>query len=216
MYIHAFGHLPFGGPDAWAEFGDYFGGVVSPFVGIAAAWLVYLTVHVTMKESEVTREKMQGQIDLLVDQQRLTDLHRRLEGLYEVWNRHIHTNRFTGFVGGTDEVLIQSPHDESFASIFSNEDYRKASVSFAALPGPDITPKDLKRQFAEAAEFLTEMDVALEMYAQLARNPDLTDFYRLRMWKAAVMLKAWSLIDASIRDRFIAAHDRLEAVRKAG
>ena len=39
--------LPLGGPESWAQFGDYFGGILNPIIGLATVVLVLETLRIT-------------------------------------------------------------------------------------------------------------------------------------------------------------------------
>lgn len=215
IYFGVWKKLPAGGPDAWANFGDYFGGLVNPVAGVVTVFLVFFTLKATRKEARDTRTEMKAQLKFLADQQSLADLHRRLDGLYKLWLDHTSDRRHTGFIGGTAEIPVQSPNNESLASIFGNEDYRLSAVAYRDLWEPGDAPwTRIQTNFGEAAELLSEMDVVLQMYDKIAKNPDLTDFYRLRLWRAAAMLSAWKLVNDEIRHHFVAASERLVAMKE--
>ena len=213
-FLAFFWQWPLGGPDAWGTFGEYFGGVVGALVAVATAGLVFLTLQATRREARETRVMMGAQLELLERQQKLTDLHRRLDGLYAVW-RELTTAKYTGIVGGGKDVALEQAEDQTLEVIFASEEFRRAAVAYGELPGQEDVPVKIQSAFGEAASILTELDVTLEMYDRLSPNPNLTDFYRLRTWKAAVFLCAWGLVDAETRERFEHGNVRLDAARVA-
>jgi len=93
-YALSFRSHQWGSPADWALFGDYLGGVVNPVIGVVTVILIVETLAVTRKEAADTRKLMHAQARQLEDQvahlkqeQKLADMHRRLEGVLIEWNR---------------------------------------------------------------------------------------------------------------------------------
>lgn len=60
IYISVFNKNPWGGPEEWAQFGDYFGGVVGPIIAFAAVLGVLLTIRIQREELNATRRELQN------------------------------------------------------------------------------------------------------------------------------------------------------------
>lgn len=212
-YLVFFGiwkRLPAGGPSAWAEFGDYYGGLVNPVAGVITVFLVFFTLKATRKEARKTRGEMQKQLKQLVDAQILTDLHRRIEGIYGIWKatleRRLDVQLIELMVGGN-----RVAHPMSLAWVFENVDYAELFQGDQwEIRQEDRDPFD--DAMIGAAAVVREIDVSLQAYDSLSPGFHLTDFYRLRMLKAASMLCDLKLVAPVLRDRFDAAGARLKAL----
>jgi hypothetical protein len=81
-----------GGPEQWAWFGDYFGGIVNPACGIITAFLVVRTLRVTREEAADSRAELQRQNEFIAQQMReartesvASDLRRTVEMVFRLW-----------------------------------------------------------------------------------------------------------------------------------
>ncbi len=198
---------PAGGPEAWANFGDYFGGVVNPIIGVVTVLLVFFTLKATRIEAADTRQKMQDQLDALVTQQVLTDLHRRIEGIYRVWESLL-AIRYVGLIGLDEHDQFFRANGNTFREIFNAVGFVEAARRWGA-EGRNEPPPEIADHFRTAAATVSEMDLVLLQYKSIAKNDNLTDFYRLRLESAAEVLFGWSMVDVHVRNRFRSASTRM-------
>lgn len=56
LYAIQFANTGIGGPERWAQFGDYFGGLMNPIVALAALWLLAANLSELRKSNEELRE----------------------------------------------------------------------------------------------------------------------------------------------------------------
>lgn len=57
-YVFRFQNHPAGDPDAWGQFGDYFGGLLNPALGSFSVLALIYTVYLQTKTLEATREQL--------------------------------------------------------------------------------------------------------------------------------------------------------------
>lgn len=57
-YVFRFHNHPAGDPDAWGQFGDYFGGLLNPALGSFSVLALIYTVYLQTKTLEATREQL--------------------------------------------------------------------------------------------------------------------------------------------------------------
>jgi hypothetical protein len=192
VYFGVWKQLPAGGPDTWANFGDYFGGVVNPVAGVVTVFLVFFTLKATRKEARDTRTEMQEQRRFFVTQQRLTDLHRSLEGVMAEWRLLIERRTFVGYI---DPRSSATHADVIWRRLFEEGEYRVYAEEWRIGVGHALGRSDISDEFEDAIELLQELETYCRSYDAVVGNSDLTDFYRRRVSKAATLLESWGLID---------------------
>jgi hypothetical protein len=191
-YLVAFGiylRLPLGGPDSWAQFGDYFGGVMNPVLGLVTLIFVVRTLRTTRQEAAETRahlevqtEQMRLQVRRIERQEALAEIQKRLDGTLAAWQEALQQPA-EGLVR-----LHRNGGDVSYVP--SNWDMRTA-LHLPALPGELSTLKNgpwsqgVLDKWVPALEplvlMLDEFKRYCAEYDHLAGNRDLTDYYRHRI-----------------------------------
>lgn len=192
IYFGVWKRLSPGGPGTWAEFGDYFGGLVNPVAGIVTVFLVFFTLKATRKEARDTRAEMQQQRRFFVTQQRLTDLHRSLEGVMAEWRLLIERRKFEGYI----DPRNSSTHvDVIWRELFEEDNVSANAEAWRKNVGNGHGRSDISDEFDDAVQLLQELETYCRAYDEVVGNNDLTDFYRRRVSKAAKLLEIWGLID---------------------
>lgn len=210
-YWMVFGSHSLGGPTAWAEFGDYFGGVLNPLIGLLTVILVVLTLRTTRKEAADTRSQMAAQIRLLERQGLLLDMQKRLDGLLEEWNRLLDQNLPGGFsspIGYVPGLGLESRAQ----SVRSVRDYleditQPAKLKEKASKSPHLRQDDLyvpplwKDAFHPLITLLGELDEYCLAYENLVGDFELTKFYKRRVAAVLRTLNAANLIAGTVVSR---------------
>jgi hypothetical protein len=207
-YFIYFGARKFalGDPDSWGDFGDYFGGIVNPVIGIITVILVVRTLQATRAEADLTREEMKVQTALFTAQlehygreQNLAELQKRLDGALSAWNlavskehEHLELMLLGENVRATpiriDAVLGR-------AALVSHLESLKLKPNWNAINGCWTTLLD------ECANLLREMGEYCVDYDSVAGNRILSDFYRRRVNLAMRILDAAGLVSAKTRQQ---------------
>lgn len=198
VFFSVYKRMPLGGPESWAQFGDYFGGVVNSVAGIVAVFLVYFTLKVTRREASDTREKMQQQLNVLADQQRLTDLHRRLEGVMEEWGLLIERRLF---VGKVDDRPSGDWLSKKWRLLFDDPSVYHAARASRRNVAAGTVRSDWQEEFKDAIQMLAEIQIYCSSYDEIARNRDLTDFYRRRLSSAVRLLFTLGLVTNELEQK---------------
>jgi uncharacterized membrane protein len=192
--------LPIGGPDAWGLFGDYFGGIINPVVGLVTVLLVVRTLKATRAEAKETRDEMSSQTRLLEDQARryqieseLKEHQKRLDGVLAEWNQlanEVRPSLSDDVIGRgsrpphTLNSLLRRP--DMFDLIkqvkAKQEDFQNnARLEWMVVLEPEIT------LLAEMAEYCAEYEAASGSRA-------LADFYRRRVFLAFITFKLMGVL----------------------
>lgn len=200
VFVASFYSWSYGDPKDWSDFADYFSGILNPVIGIVTVFLIFLTLATTRGEAKDTRDAMNAQrlamedqqrtmgdeLQQLKDQQNLTDLYRRLEGVLAELNRMLDLPAPALIVGQVSEPL---------QVLFSNagitvREYLDIPRLDKQLLGVEQAPvaKHTRNHVGAFMDFfqpfvalLEELDVYCTDYDTLAGNKNLTDFYRRRV-----------------------------------
>jgi hypothetical protein len=193
-----------GGPNSWGEFGDFFGGMVNPVVGIVTVILVVRTLQVTREEANSTRTELAKQSAQLETQtrnlkaeQEATERQRRLDGWLASWNDLIHLER-----NATRRLGLSAP-PPTLAQVFNNpataRDIKQIQQANNWVGGGEFRRSWLKaiapeiQMLEELAGYCTEADTKFG-------NSLLADFYRRRVRYPVAALARGALISDSVRD----------------
>lgn len=196
-YIFFFGALEPGGPKSWGEFGDFFGGVVNPIVGLATVVLVVRTLQVTRQEAASQRDLLNTQIEQLGRQNILAEHQKRLDGLLSSWNTLMQTKLWIS--RGDQAGLLGQLHDRPLGEAFADPNLLMAAdLRESGTPPTDTYPTDaaLGPVFAmlkEFAEYTSDYDAA-------SRTKVLTNYYRRRVGTTAFILNAYQLLDDNVTE----------------
>lgn len=196
-YIFIFRDLPLGGPTAWAEFGDFFGGVINPIVGLATVLLVVQTLRVTRQEAAEQRKLLQHQINDASKQQVLDEHLKRLDRMLAAWSDLMMVKPRMGYLDGTGSARYFSGYTlgEAFATKELNL-YVEQIAEAGQVPVSD-TLGDLQPVRA----FLEELAQYLVEYDQATRTHILTTYYRHRVASTAYAMYWLGALDRTTLDR---------------
>lgn len=197
---------PFGGPESWGAFGDYFGGLVNPLVGIVTVLLVVRTLQTTRMEAADTREQLRAQLDHMVlereDAKRshvLAELRHRLEGALSEWNR-LMSLPVTG-VSLWRPMQLSLEHVTTWGTIgdhLSNSDFAFRVAETIASPGRNGAKANWLETFHPAEQLASEIASYASEYEEAAGDNFVADFYRKRLQKAAEILHRMELLTEKI------------------
>lgn len=190
-----------GNPDAWGQFGDFFGGVMNPIVGIVTVVLVVQTLHATRAEADLTRREMEAQTRLFSAQlerydneKEMAELLKRLDGALAAWNKateqEYHSLQTLLLKGKTIGVL-----SSTFGKIFSLSSIE--SQIEAAKRNQFIWPSAQGYWVSlgeDLANLLREIAQYCEDYDRKAESRLVTDFYRRRVNKGLRALSAAGMV----------------------
>lgn len=193
VYAVHFEAHPIGDPSAWSQFGDYFSGVLNPVIGIVTVVLVVITLRTTRQEAADTRRQMEGQIDHLERQAKLTEMHKRLDGVLAEWNRQLDDQAPGGF-----QVREKNPftgeHSMSRRTVRDVVESLELRSSLLKLKGESANPSEFVARGWQGfnrnlVPLLSELDQYCVEYEQVAKSKHLTDFYKARVRAALTTLK---------------------------
>jgi hypothetical protein len=208
LYFVYFGFRNFtlGDPNSWGDFGDYFGGVVNPIIGIVTVILVVRTLQATRAESELTRDEMKTQTALFVAQlehygreQKLAELHKRLDGALYAWNLAVAKEyeyldlMLLGEQTGSAPKRLDAILNRS--ALLTHLENMKSKTNWNAVSDSWVTLLD------ECANLLREMGQYCADYDAVAGNRILSDFYRRRVNLAMRIMTVVGLVGDATREQ---------------
>lgn len=85
VYVCRFGDYPIGSHSAFGEFGDFFGGILNPLIGMVTAFFLYSTLRAQQDFNEKQNKFNKQQIQVLDDER----LHRKVELFLEITLGHL-------------------------------------------------------------------------------------------------------------------------------
>lgn len=206
LYVYRFHGNPPGQPEDWAAFGDFFGGVINPVIGLATVVLVVITLRVTRKEAEDTRKKMDDQLNLMRDDQVRQDMKRRLDGLLAEWNRLMEeppNRRLLEGIGATEDGRYLT-YRKLLESGSIHKQIHKKSGEYRAEHGQNAqyvhtTWRTLR---FDVIPLIYEIDEVCSRYAAASTTHELPNFYRNRVRRTTETLCTAGYVDESMRERF--------------
>lgn len=87
VFFYLYNSFEFGGTQEWGEFGDYFGGILNPVIGLATAYLVLETIRLNKIEFEKSRHYLAEQITIIQRNASIEIQDRRLQHLWRIWEK---------------------------------------------------------------------------------------------------------------------------------
>lgn len=192
-YGFTFRNLSIGDPAAWGQFGDYFGGVINPIVGMITVVLVIITLSTTRREAAEQRKQFQLQLDDFKRQQVLAGHQKRLEGVLADWNALMQTS--ITFNRGDRAGLLGRINARKLGEAFSDPTLYQYARTM------DVGPEDAEVETAYDAlipitVLISEVAEYTEAYAAVSSADDvIANFYRRRVYIAAYILYRFGLID---------------------
>ena len=193
FYVFFRGHRA-GNPEDWARFGEYFGGMLNPLIGIITVFLVVLTLRMTREEARQTNEKLNLQIQMAKDQQIRDLMHKRLDGLLSEWNRmldlpcpRIMDGEYSLYEsGGTVRYYFELP------GLAQN---LKSAVNATSSKHTRMPLAGARNFFSPYLALLEEVSAYAEEYDQISGNKLLGDYFRRRIRGPARVLRELKMID---------------------
>nr|WP_298126438.1 hypothetical protein [uncultured Pseudoxanthomonas sp.] len=192
-YAYSFQVLPVGGPDAWSQFGNYFSGVLNPVIGIITVVLVVLTLRTTRDEAADTRKQLELQNQHLEVQAKLSEMHKRLDGVLVEWNRlmdrpapQVFQDRHYTMIG------TMAFTEKSVREILENLERRSNLIREKLAwnqPG-EFAATDWNVFRRDLIPLLSELDRYCIEYEQVSGSRHLTDFYKARVREGLTTLDA--------------------------
>lgn len=199
-YAVYFTGYPAGGPESWAHFGDYFGGVLGPLIGMVTVYLVYRTLLVTRdlrddssrmladQREALQRqfESMDAQVHILRDEakarvlaDRLQSIERRLEGVLNDWNQTMtQTSLSFGQLSYSAKDLIYSPKNlVGLRRSYHDESSMNHAIA-ASITGSS----------SQIIPILEELGRYCEEYETAGGGSELPNYYRLRVRPAVQLM----------------------------
>jgi len=201
-YAWAFHKNSVGDPEHWAQFGDYFSGVLNPFIGVITVILVVLTLRTTRKEAKQTRDQLDQQIEILKREQTLKDMQRRLDGVLAEWNRVISEQKLPHGL-----VLQGSPgfHRAKLREPLESLEMKSELIRLKhAWSGPGRFYANGWQHFKrDIIPLLCELDRYCQSYESLSGSRHLTDFYKARVRSAVDVLTVAGMMPDSVSERML-------------
>lgn len=200
-YVAAFGRGELGGVEEWAQFGDYFGGLVNPAVGLVTVVLVVITLRVTREEAASTRREMALQLSHLSTQAVLGDMHKRLEGLMAEWERRVTEVAASALQGTTIENGAVNWTTLTVREALENAAYKARLEDRRAKHQGDVPfcESTLKSLQPVLPPLLQELGQYCQEYDALSENGHLTMFYKRRVRSIAEVLDLGGLLSEDVR-----------------
>lgn len=201
-YWLAFRQLSLGGPDSWALFGDYFGGLINPMVGIVTVLLVVRTLHTTRQEAHDTRLQLREQISLSERQLVLSEMQKRLEGIYTEWRRsgEDEAQDVVALVDGVGPAAIPGHH--KVAAILEDKRFVARARELADSEwGTRHYRAAWADSYSKYAHLLDEYADYCDEYESEAKNSIIADYYRRRVLTPATALGAMRVLSDSSLSR---------------
>lgn len=120
-YIVYFGvvtKIPLGGPDSWAGFGDFFGGMLNPVVGIVTIVLLVRTLQAQQHAIELQREELLAQ-------------------RHELQLQREETRRSTAALDAQHLAMVVQSFEQTFFAWLQSYRQAVSDLRFAGKNGPD-------------------------------------------------------------------------------
>lgn len=196
-YVAYFSHHAVGGPDDWAAFGDYFGGLLNPAIGIVTVVLVVKTLQATRSEADLTRQQLQQQIAHSQRELQLSEMHKRLEGVYGEWTRACEakaSNVYRLIPGTTNQAQLIPHGPKTVGEALNHPEFQEESRKLVDSIVGAAYDGYWKKDYSRFAELLMEMSDYCDQYEAAAGNSILADYYRKRVFMAATTLWAMRVI----------------------
>lgn len=208
-YALIFHRLPVGGPSSWAEFGDYFGGMVNPIVGIVTVLLVVRTLNTTRQEADLTRQQLQQQIAHSRLELLLSQMHQRLQGIHGEWLR-LSSERAKHVVRVLEDRSLQSvPDPMTIEQLLNNATFAVDAGTVLSGRYSDNFRLAWNETYGPFSVLLREMGEYCEQYELTAKNPVLADYYRRRVLTPAVTLRRMGLLSDEDVNRLLPSNMRV-------
>jgi hypothetical protein len=198
-YIFTFRTDPPGGPDSWAQFGEYLGGLANPIVGIATVFLLIRTLRLTRESSARTQLEMQRQLDHLQGQQETDELRRRLDGALAAWNAGMDST-VQSFLRGNaqsgDTYVAGVPNTyraHLYHPLIINE-------MTAVAKGKHVHEARVwwNRDLELFIQLLDEFQLYCKEYETRVGSQDLTDYYRRRIQRPLRAFLAIGIVSSEL------------------
>ena len=125
-YIDTFCTVRSANEAIWGSFGDYFGGIMNPFIGLVTVLLVLRTLEVSKEEAETTRLEMKIQNDLLQAELEEARGSARLQEIERCMSAIIDELRAS--LGGEIDEGFPIGMDDSESPVYATTPRTKASV----------------------------------------------------------------------------------------
>lgn len=202
-YVSFFARHAIGDPGDWAAFGDYFGGLLNPVIGIVTVVLVIKTLQATRREADLTRQQLQQQIAHSQLELRLNEMHKRLEGIYGEWGKAVQdkaTLPMRTMPGSNQMQLIPELEGASVARVLNDAEFQGESrkvvdgIAGAAYQGY------WGKAYGRHANLMAEFGQYCRQYEEAAGNSIVADYYRNRVFMAATTLYQMRLLADSAWD----------------
>lgn len=204
LYFVNFGliqRLPSGGPTSWGEFGDFFGGIVNPIIGIVTVILVVRTLKATREEAAETRAQLEQQLEHQREERVLGDMRTRLERALEDWQRMMDERcqkLIYGFVRGN---FVATKGELTRAQALRTIGLLTSLDTILALE----QGKEREAIFSHwednmegCSQLLEELASYCMSYQQKSQLSGLPDYYRRRVVHTARVLHKMGLLHAEV------------------
>lgn len=207
-YYLTFGSEPIGDQEQWSRFGDYFGGVTNPLIGLITVVLVVLTLRTTRQEADMTRRQMADQIELLKRQDILRDMQKRLEGILAEWNREMEQPVHPALRPTPISQMLagQPTAAPTVRAVLEDRGIYSALIKASQAYGKEnkqqryVAPH-WKTSFAHLMPLLSEIDAYCVEYERQAGTSGLANFYRARVKTAVLALGMAGIMMDSVHER---------------
>lgn len=204
-YFHIIKNLKLGASSSWAEFGDFFGGLVNPVVGIATVVLIVWTLRVTRQEASDTREQLRQQTQQMTKQvlhiereQTLAEMHKRLDGALASWNLMMSQTKPHLSLILLGEMTDGRP--ESFREVLYQPELELRLMNLRKSDDTQAIWNNWDKYLNETVNLLIELNTYCAEYDEAAGNRLLTDFYRRRVDLAVRAMSAIDLLPVATVD----------------
>lgn len=105
-YVLAFHDLPFGGPETWATFGDYFSGIMTPVAAVVSVAILCRTLVIQQREMKNTVKELQRAAEInqenLEQQKRIFRLQELNSNLDKIKHRLYKSEHIIGYQNPDD------------------------------------------------------------------------------------------------------------------
>lgn len=177
-----------GGPESWGAFGDFFGGIVNPVVGIATVILVVRTLNTTRMEAKETRQQLEEQTALLKAQvahaeraQALAEIQKRLDGALADWDTQMDMPSPTLIRLRSTGEVVEERQSVSSRAILHDPMLTFELQSLSAVATAALVKQHWRDTFHAAIGILWELSEYCVEYDAMAGDTKLTDYYRRRV-----------------------------------
>lgn len=187
-----------GGPDSWGQFGDYFGGIINPVIGIATVILIVRTLRTTREEAADTRDQLRVQSDHLErqvkgfeKQQELAEIQRRLDGVLADWQARMSERCPRLQLADSDKRSFGIGDDGSTVGqiLYSDDIWGKAERSAKLAMGRHCL-RAWQESFPRLVWLTEEFAAYCREYERLSGNKKFTNYYRQRIQMPIRVLNA--------------------------